>query len=110
MIKKWLFVAGAGVGYILGTRAGREQYERMRSQAREFLDQPKVKEATGTVQAEATRLYDEGRAKVKEKVRQLNDRTSTSDPNPAYPVTTPVTPSTTSFAGGSHDDLPPSAN
>jgi len=25
-------------------------------------------------------------------------------------VTTPVTPSTTSFAGGSHDDLPPSAN
>jgi len=119
MIKKWLFVAGAGVGYVLGTRAGRERYERMRAQAREFLDKPKVKEATETVQAEATRLYDEGKAKVKEKVRQLNERTSTSDSEPEYsastvtpsmpatPATT-VTPSATSF--GSRDDRPPSAN
>lgn len=74
MVKKWIFAAGAGLGYILGTRAGREKYIQMEAKARQVLDNPTVKEATGLVKTEATRLYDEGRQAVRDKVRQLRVR------------------------------------
>jgi len=46
MIKKLLFVAGAGVGYVLGTRAGRERYNALVSKARKVADRPEVQEMT----------------------------------------------------------------
>jgi hypothetical protein len=67
-MKKWIFALGAGVGYVLGTRAGREKYERMKLQARQVMENPKVKEATD----EAARLVEEGRVAVRDKVRKLN--------------------------------------
>jgi hypothetical protein len=70
MSRALFFVAGAGVGYVLGTRAGREQYERIKVQAQKFLDQPEVKEVTDAVRAEATRLYDEGRRAVQDALRE----------------------------------------
>jgi hypothetical protein len=74
MIKKWIFVAGAGVGYVLGTRAGRQQYEALKTKAKEVLDRPDVQEVTQVVKAEATRLYDEGRQRVREKVSTTRSR------------------------------------
>ena len=68
MIKKLFFVAGAGVGYVLGTRAGRQKYDRMVAKAREVLDRPDVQEVTGAVKATANRLYDQGRQRVRETV------------------------------------------
>ena len=46
MIKKLLFAAGAGVGYVLGTRAGREKYNALVSKARKVADRPEVQEVT----------------------------------------------------------------
>jgi 2',3'-cyclic-nucleotide 2'-phosphodiesterase (5'-nucleotidase family) len=65
MIKKLFFVAGAGVGYLLGTRAGREKYDKMVAKAREVMDRPDVQEVTGAVKAKANQLYDEGRQRVR---------------------------------------------
>ncbi|MBF4623151.1 YtxH domain-containing protein [Clavibacter sp. VKM Ac-2872] len=39
---KLLFVAGAGVGYVLGARAGRKRYEQIRTNAKKVWDDPKV--------------------------------------------------------------------
>ena len=50
-----------GVGYVLGTRAGREKFDRMVAQARKVWESPTVQEAAGVVQAQATKLYDEGK-------------------------------------------------
>lgn len=46
---KFLFVVGLGVGYVLGTRAGRERYEQIRRAAEDVWNQPKVQEGVGTV-------------------------------------------------------------
>lgn len=46
---KFLFVVGLGVGYVLGTRAGRERYEQIRKAAEDIWNQPKVQEGVGTV-------------------------------------------------------------
>ncbi len=39
---KILFAAGLAVGYVLGTRAGRERYEQMKRAANGFWNDPRV--------------------------------------------------------------------
>lgn len=39
---KILFVVGLGVGYVLGTRAGREKYDQMKSAALKLWNDPRV--------------------------------------------------------------------
>ena len=39
---KILFVAGLGIGYVLGTRAGREKYEQLKSAAMKLWNDPRV--------------------------------------------------------------------
>ena len=46
MRAKAAFLVGGAVGYVLGTRAGREQFERIRGQAQRLWEDPRVQ---GTV-------------------------------------------------------------
>lgn len=41
---KLAFVVGAAVGYLLGTRAGREQYEKIKTGAKSAMDHPIIKD------------------------------------------------------------------
>ncbi|NNC12675.1 YtxH domain-containing protein [Planctomonas sp. JC2975] len=47
---KVLFVVGLGVGYVLGTRAGRERYEQIKSAAQRVWESPTVQKQVHTVQ------------------------------------------------------------
>lgn len=67
---KLMFLGGVAVGYVLGTREGRERYEQLVRSARKILDHPTVQEARGVVQAEASRLYTEGKEVVSDKLGQ----------------------------------------
>ena len=49
MMSKLLFVAGFGTGYVLGSRAGRERYEQIRSAAQSFWSDPKVRRGVDRV-------------------------------------------------------------
>jgi hypothetical protein len=51
---KILFVVGLGVGYVLGTRAGRERYEQIRKAAENVWNMPAVQQGVGTVKDFAT--------------------------------------------------------
>lgn len=46
---KILFVVGLGVGYVLGTRAGRERYEQIRKAAQGVWNTPAVQQGVDTV-------------------------------------------------------------
>jgi hypothetical protein len=46
-------IAGFGVGYLLGTRAGRERYDEILRRARDFSERPEVQGAAGLVFAQA---------------------------------------------------------
>ena len=39
---KILLVVGLGIGYVLGTRAGREQYDKIKATAQKFWNDPRV--------------------------------------------------------------------
>ena len=47
---KLLFVAGLGIGYVLGTRAGRRRYEQIRSAAQRVWESPVVQKQVHVVQ------------------------------------------------------------
>lgn len=76
---KLIFITGVGVGYVLGTRAGRARFDQMVAQAKKVWESPTVQEAAGVVQAQATRLYDEGKQVVSEQVHKMG-RNGTSVP------------------------------
>lgn len=47
---KLLFIAGAGVGYVLGTRAGRKRYEQMKAAATKVWESPGIQKQVGAVE------------------------------------------------------------
>jgi cell division septum initiation protein DivIVA len=51
-----MFIVGFAVGFVVGTRAGRERYEQMVKYARQTADSPAVQQATRTITAKTTEL------------------------------------------------------
>jgi hypothetical protein len=85
MKKLTLLIAG-GIGYVLGTRAGRERYEQIKRTATRVKDDPRVQEKA----AQAADLAKEKAPIVKDKVTAA-----------ASTAADKVTPS----GGGDHSDL-----
>lgn len=50
------FVAGLALGYVLGTRAGREQYEKMKRSAQSLMENPAVRNTAETAAQQSRQL------------------------------------------------------
>jgi len=74
---KLLFLGGLAAGFVLGSRAGREKYEELKATALKIKESPTVQEAAGVVQEQATRLYNDGKVKVTDKL--ANSRFAETD-------------------------------
>jgi hypothetical protein len=75
-MKKLLLLVAGGIGYVLGTKAGRERYEQIRGTFNKVKDDPRVqekahqaadlaKEKAPVVQDKFTKAADAASAKVK---------------------------------------------
>lgn len=77
--KLLLAVAAGAAGYVLGARAGREQYEQIRTQAKRIWQNPTVQEktaqATETVKAKAP----EAKEQVTEAARHAASKARTGN-------------------------------
>jgi hypothetical protein len=102
---KLMFIGGLAAGFVLGARAGREKYEEIMVNAKKVLDHPTVQEAAGVAQAQANRLYAEGKEKLShtrigEKLSSGTSMDTTSDEALAGTATTTTTyPSTGTTSG-----------
>ena len=71
---KLAVLAGAAAGYVLGSRAGRERYEQIRSTARRLWQDPRVQQkrhqATATVKERGSAAAHKVQEKVQEKVEE----------------------------------------
>jgi hypothetical protein len=61
---KAVFIAGVAVGFVAGTRAGREVYDKMMGYGQQVANNPKVQQATTTAQSKATELAKTAAAKA----------------------------------------------
>lgn len=80
---KLMFITGLAAGFVLGSRAGREKYEEISANARKVWEHPTVQEAAGVAQAQANKLYSEGKdklnqSKLGEKLQSASSSSSTS--------------------------------
>ncbi|GAA3445341.1 YtxH domain-containing protein [Planomonospora venezuelensis] len=53
---RMMFCTGLAVGYVLGSRAGRERYEQIKRMAQRVTDNPSVQEAAGLVGAQVSKM------------------------------------------------------
>ncbi len=80
---KLMFISGLAAGFVLGSRAGREKYEEIRANAKKVWEHPTVQEAAGVAQAQANKLYTEGKdklnqSKLGEKLQSASSSSTTS--------------------------------
>ncbi|MFI7019545.1 YtxH domain-containing protein [Streptomyces sp. NPDC050164] len=80
------FVAGVVLGYVLGTRAGRERYEQLKKSARQFAQNPAVRNTAESAAQQgrefagkayhvvSDRVGDRVPDSVAERVRHLRER------------------------------------
>jgi hypothetical protein len=65
---KLMFIGGLAAGFVLGSRAGRQAYDELVVTAKKVKESPTVQEAAGVVQAQATKLYSQGKDTVTDKL------------------------------------------
>ena len=63
MMNKLLLLVGAGVGYVLGARAGRERYDAIADQANKLWTDPRVQDKVEEVKAKAPVVAEDLKAK-----------------------------------------------
>ena len=90
---KLMFISGLAAGFVLGSRAGREKYEEIRTNAKKVWEHPTVQEAAGVAQAQANKLYSEGKdkldqSKIGQKLHSASDSTNGSELSSTNPSTT----------------------
>ncbi|GII83941.1 hypothetical protein Ssi03_19310 [Sphaerisporangium siamense] len=61
---RFTFVVGLAVGYVLGSRAGRERYEQIRRMGQRVLDSPRIQQAAGLAGAQASKAAEVTRHKL----------------------------------------------
>jgi hypothetical protein len=72
------FLAGVAVGFVAGTRAGRERYEQMVKLSRKAVESPAVQKATRTAGAMAAGLTKTAGQKAAERMPKITETAKTS--------------------------------
>lgn len=61
---RMMFAAGLAVGYVLGSRAGRERYEQIKRATMRIADSPRVQETAGLLGAQVSKVAGLAKSKV----------------------------------------------
>ena len=72
------FLAGLAVGFIVGTRAGRERYEQMKKAGRKVAESPTVRKAAQAAGQKATELTKVAKDKAATRVPKLTETAKNS--------------------------------
>ena len=109
---KTFLVAGlaGGIGYVLGTKAGRARFEEIRSRTKEFVESPKVQETVSnlseTVKQNAQKLPDPVANVVSAVADKAKGSTTTESMSAAEPASGTETASATESNLGAEPTSP----
>jgi hypothetical protein len=67
-------LVGAAAGYVLGTRAGRERYQQLVDQSREFLQRPQVQDAASKGRERVASGVDRAAAQASDALQRARER------------------------------------
>jgi hypothetical protein len=83
---RMMFGVGLAVGYVLGSRAGRERYEQIKRMTQRVTDNPTVQEAAGLVGAQVSKVTTMAKEQVAGRIpgsrgNEAHDETGTGWPD-----------------------------
>ena len=64
MKARMMFMAGAAIGYVFGTKAGRERYEQLKRLSQQVSENPNVQDAAGRLRAKGEEVAGAARGKA----------------------------------------------
>ncbi|MBC9734604.1 hypothetical protein [Nocardioides marmotae] len=73
-MKKLILLAGIGIGYVLGSKAGRERYEQIRAGASKVAESPTVQTAAAKATEQAAAAAEVAKEKVTEAASTVADK------------------------------------
>ncbi|MFB4299574.1 YtxH domain-containing protein [Actinomadura sp. NTSP31] len=86
MKSRMMFMAGAAIGYVLGTKAGRERYEQIKRLSQQVSENPNVQEAAGKLRAKGGELASTAKEKVPQQMPGRHKADADADAEPkVYP-------------------------
>lgn len=106
------FLAGAAVGYVLGTRAGRNQFDKIKDQAQKVWENPKVQDNVHKAQSQASDFVKEKAPELREKLGSAlgSDKDETPDDLSTFTTSgsdeTSSAGSTSTYPTGSNGNRP----
>ncbi|WP_159800897.1 YtxH domain-containing protein [Arthrobacter zhaoguopingii] len=107
MKNKLVFASGMAAGYVLGTRAGRESYEKIRTKANQLWNNPKIQStvssATDTVKDKAPAVQGKLTSVLKKRGNGSDSKDTPYSGTPVAVVPPPVTDE--GLSGTGLDDL-----
>jgi SLT domain-containing protein len=106
---KITLLAGTAIGYVLGTRAGRERYEQIKSQAQSLWGNPKVQEKAAQAQDFAKQKAPEVQQKVKDTVQKSSGGSDRGSAPPSSTAPSTETPTATSATSATQTTAPPAS-
>jgi len=77
---KILFLTGLGLGYVLGTKAGREKYEELKNQATKLWNDPRVQKQVDAVEGFVKEKAPEVADFVSDNAKKVVDQVSGKKP------------------------------
>jgi hypothetical protein len=77
-MSKIVTLTAAGVGYVLGARAGRQRYEQIAKSARKFWADPRVQQAAADARTAAAEKAPVVKEKLVQAASSVGDRATTS--------------------------------
>ena len=93
---KILLLVGVGIGYVLGTRAGREQYDKMKAAVDKFWHDPRVQKQVDAVEDFVKDKAPEVAEFVSDNAKTLVNKVSGKAPAPKKKPTTGTSTRSTS--------------
>ncbi|MBC2960308.1 hypothetical protein [Nocardioides deserti] len=73
-MKKLILLAGIGIGYVLGSAAGRERFEQIRAGAKKVAENPTVQSAAAKATEQATAAAEQAKDKATEAASNVADK------------------------------------
>lgn len=73
-MKKLILLTGIAIGYVLGSAAGRERYEQIRSGAKKVAENPTVQSAAGKATEQAAAAAETAKERASEAASTVADK------------------------------------